>query len=98
MTRLWHQPVTDSLVVAHFFEFMTLIELAIVKVISSVKDERTFSTLSCIKSKLQYCLVGHLNIAIHMFPQDFFIKETFPFHPTITDWKDGDEMKVGVNA
>jgi hypothetical protein len=77
---------------------MKLIELAIVQVIGNVEDERTLSTLSLIKSKLWNQLVGHLNIAIHMFPQDFFTKETFPFHRAIADWNDGDEIKVGVNA
>jgi len=77
---------------------MKFIELAIVQVMDSVEDERTFFTLFFIMSKLQNYLVGHLNIAIHMFSQDFFTKETFPFHHVIIDWNDGDEMKVGVNA
>jgi hypothetical protein len=98
MTRLWHQLVTNSLLVAHLFEFMKLIKLAIVQVVGSVEDERTFSTLFFIMSKLHNCLVGHLNIAIHMFPQYFFTKKTFPFHHAITNWNDGIEMKVGVNA
>jgi hypothetical protein len=77
---------------------MKFIELAIIQVISNVEDEKTLFTLSFIKSKLRNCLVGHLNIAIHMFPQDFFTKETFPFHHAITYWNDGNEMKAGVNA
>jgi hypothetical protein len=40
MTRLWHQLVTNSLLVAHLFEFMKLIELAIVHVVGSVEDEK----------------------------------------------------------
>jgi len=77
---------------------MKLMELAIVQVVGSVEDERTFSTLFFIMSNLQNRLVGHLNIAIHMFPQHFFTKETFPFHCAITNWNDGIEMKLGVNA
>jgi hypothetical protein len=45
MTRLWHQLVTNSLLVAHLFEFMKLIELAIIQNVGTVEDERTFSTL-----------------------------------------------------
>jgi len=45
MTRLWHQLVTNSLLVAHLLEFMKLIELVIVQVVGSVEDEKTFSTL-----------------------------------------------------
>ncbi len=77
---------------------MKLIELAIVHVVGSVEGEKTFSTLFFIMSKLHNRLVGHLNIAIHMFPQHFFTKETFPFHCAITNWNDEIEIKVGVNA
>jgi hypothetical protein len=77
---------------------MKLIELAIVQVINNVEDERTFSTLSFMKSKLKNCLVGHLNITICMFTHDFFTKEIFPFHCAITNWNDGNKVRVGVNA
>jgi hypothetical protein len=42
---------------------MRLVELAIVQVIGSVEDERTFSTLIFMKSKLLNRLTRHLNIA-----------------------------------
>jgi hypothetical protein len=71
MTKLWRQLVTNSLLAAHLFEFLKPIELAIGQVIRSVEDERRFSTLSFIKSKLWNRLVGHLNIAIHIFSQNF---------------------------
>ncbi len=80
------------------FEFMQLAELAIVQVIGSVEDERTFSTLTFMKSKLQNWLVGHLDIAIHMFAQDFFSKETFLFQVVVIDWNDEDKVRIGVNA
>jgi hypothetical protein len=77
---------------------MNLIELAIVQIISSVKNERTFSTLSFMKSKLHNHLTWHLNIAICMFAHYFSTKETFPFHSVNTYWNDGDTVRVGVNA
>jgi hypothetical protein len=77
---------------------MKLIQLAIVQVIGNVEDEKTFSTLSFMKSNLWNHLAWHLNIVIHMFAQDFFTKETFPFHHAIIDRNDGDKVKVGVNA
>ncbi len=39
-----------------------------------------------------------MNIPIHMFVQDYFIKETFPFQLVIAYWNDGEKNKVGVNA
>jgi len=50
------------------------------------------------KFKFQNWLVRHFNIAIHMFVQDFFIKEIFPLQLVIAYWNDGEKIKVGVNA
>ncbi len=43
------------------------------------KMKKTFSTLSFMKSKLHNQLAKHLNMTIHVFAQDFFIKETSYF-------------------
>jgi hypothetical protein len=43
-------------------------------------------------------LVGHLDIAIRMFAQDFFTKEIFPFQVAIMDWNDEDKVRIGMNA
>jgi len=58
---------------------MKLVELAIIQIIDNIEDERTFSILTFMKSKLWNQLVGHLNIIIRMFTQDFFIKDSFFF-------------------
>jgi hypothetical protein len=36
-------------------------------------------------------LVGHLDIAIHMFVQEFFNKENSPFQIAIRNWNDGEK-------
>jgi hypothetical protein len=77
---------------------MKLARLVIVQVIRSVEDEKIFSTLSFMKSMLWNRLVGHLNIAICMFIQDFYTKETFPFHQAITHWNDANKAEVIVNV
>ncbi len=41
--KLWCQLATNNVLVHCLFEFMQLAELAIVQVIGSVEDERTFS-------------------------------------------------------
>jgi hypothetical protein len=98
ITKLWCQLVTNSLLIVHLFEFMKLVELAIIQIIGSVKDESTFSTLTFMKFKLWNCLAGHLNIVICMFAQDFFTKDSFPFHATITNWNDENKVRVGIDA
>jgi hypothetical protein len=42
--KLWHQLVTNNLLVVHFFEFMKLVQMVnVVQIVSNVKDEITFS-------------------------------------------------------
>ncbi len=98
MTKLQHQLATNNLLVHHFSKFMQLAELADVRVISNVDDEKTFSTLTFMKPKLRNQLVGHLDIVIYMFVQDFFTKETFPFQVAIMNWNDGNKVRIGMNA
>jgi hypothetical protein len=38
--KLWHQLVTNNFLVVHLFEFMKLIELAIVQIIDKLKMKR----------------------------------------------------------
>jgi hypothetical protein len=40
----------------------------------------------------------HLDIAIRMFVQDFFTKETFLFQVAIMHWNDGNKVRIGMNA
>ncbi len=98
LTRLWRQLATSNLLVVHFYEFMKLAKLVIVQVIGSVEDEFFFSTLSFTKSMLWNRLVGHLNIAIRMFIQDFYTKETFPFHQVTAHSNDVDKVNVTMNV
>jgi hypothetical protein len=56
---------------------MKFVQFAIVQVIGSVEDERTFSTLPSMKSKLWNWLIEHLNIAICKFVQGFFLLKRF---------------------
>ncbi len=54
------------------FEFFRLVELVIVMVLGSVEDERTFSTLTFMKSKLRNHLTTHFDLVVKMYAQDFF--------------------------
>jgi hypothetical protein len=65
-----------------------LAKLAIVQVIDFVKDERCFSMLTFMKTKLQNQLIMHLELVIHMFRQKLFTLQNFPFRMIIQNWKD----------
>jgi ABC-type antimicrobial peptide transport system permease subunit len=88
LTKLWHQFTTNNLSVVCLYEFMKLATLVIVQVME----------VWMTKSTLWNRLVRHLNITIHMFIQDFYTKETFPFHQAIAHWNDVDKAKVTMNV
>jgi hypothetical protein len=56
-----------------------------------MEDERTFSTLSFMKSKLKNRLISHLDLVICMFSQHFYTLENFPYDVAI---QKGKEMHV----
>ncbi len=48
-------------------EYLKLVELVIIMVLGNVEDERTFSIINFMKSKLCNCLIVHLDLAIKEF-------------------------------
>jgi hypothetical protein len=91
ITKLCYQLATNSPLVAQFYKFMKLVQMAIVQVVGGIKNERFFFLLTFMKSKLQNLLVRHLNIVICMFVQDLFINDTLNFQAIISNWNDGDK-------
>jgi hypothetical protein len=63
-----------------------LVELVTVQILSSVEDERCFSTLAFMKSKLCNRLTIHLSIVVRMFAQQFYTLENFPYVECIEQW------------
>jgi hypothetical protein len=64
-----------------------------VMVLGNVEDERCFSTLSFMKSKLWNQLTTHLDLVVKMFAQDHYILDTFPFE----DWVDN-KIRYAINC
>jgi hypothetical protein len=52
-------------------------------VLGSVEDERCFSTLSFVKSKLKNKLTTHLDLVVWMYVEFVFTIQTFPFDVAI---------------
>jgi hypothetical protein len=48
---------------------MKVVELVVVQIMGSMENERTFSTLMFIKTRLWHHLCGHLDLVVHMFAQ-----------------------------
>jgi len=51
-----------------------------------MEDERTFSSLSFMKSKLRATLIDNLEVTIGMYLQKVFTLESFPYQSFFEEW------------
>lgn len=97
VTKLWVKVGQNALMLNRLSEFIKVAEIAITAVLGSVEDERTFSTLGFMKSKLRNRLGGHLDTCVKMFSQQFFTLQSFPFNSAINSWRD-DRARRGADV
>ncbi len=62
--QLWKKLSSNALLCAHLSEFMKVVELAMVRIMGSMEDEKTFFTLTFMKTKLQNRLCEHLDLVV----------------------------------
>jgi hypothetical protein len=67
--------------------FGKVAKIAVVTVLTSVEDERTFSTLSWMKSKVRNRLNGHLDCTLRVFSQPWFSVTNFPYQLAVDHWE-----------
>jgi hypothetical protein len=84
VTNLWTKLGSNALLLSRLSEYMKVANIAVIAVLGSVEDERTFSMLKFMKSKLWNRLGGHLNTTMCMFSQGFYNQETFPYQEAIS--------------
>jgi hypothetical protein len=70
------------------FKFFRLVELVIFMVLGSAEDERTFFTLTFMKSKLTNQLTTHLVLVVKTYVQNFFSLQSFWVYVTIIEWNE----------
>lgn len=80
VTRLWQKIDTSPHLRFQLSEYMKIAELVVVMVLGSVEDERTFSTLSFMKNKLQNRLSTHLPTVVAMHVQPFYTINNFAYN------------------
>lgn len=78
LSSLWQKLDSNALLASKLSEFVKVAEVIIVTVLGFVEDERTFSTLNYMKSKVRNNLDDHLDLVLRMFGQSFFDLKTFP--------------------
>jgi hypothetical protein len=79
LTKMWCLGTRFRVLSSSFLEYVKLVELAIVQIVGSMEDERCFSTLAFIKSKLQNRPTTHLPLVVRMFAEQFYILQNFPY-------------------
>ena len=84
LTKVWVRIGKNALMLSHLLEYIKVAEIVVAAVLGSVEDERTFSTLSFMKSKLRNRLGGHMDTCVNLFSQSFFTLETFPVTKAIS--------------
>ena len=87
LTKLSRVVDTSSMLCHGLSEYLKLVEIAVVLVLESVEDERTFLTLSFMKDKLRNYLQTHLPLVVIMHGQNFYDINTFIYEQAYTEWK-----------
>jgi hypothetical protein len=87
LTKLWRMIDGSTMLRYGLSEYLKLAEVAIVLVLGSVEDERTFSTLSFMKDKLRNRLQTHLPMVVTMHGQTFFDINNFAYDQAYMAWK-----------
>jgi hypothetical protein len=87
MTKMWQRIGQNALMLNRLSEYIKLCEIVVTAVLGSVEDERTFSTLGFMKSKLRNHLGGHLETCVKVYAQQFYNQGTFPYQQAIMHWR-----------
>src|ERR1700738_3303695 len=86
VTRIW-RTISASRVLAHGLpEYLKLAEITLVHVIRSVEDERVFSSVSFLKTKLRNSLDPHLGLVVGMYSQNMYTLQNFPYDVVFDSW------------
>ncbi|KAH9296664.1 hypothetical protein KI387_044244 [Taxus chinensis] len=95
IARLWRGIYQSSILQEDISEYLRLYELCQTMILGSVEDERVFSALSFIKSKLRNRLDKNLESCMRCYVSRYSI-ETFSFDRAIAHWNSLCERR-GVN-
>jgi hypothetical protein len=84
LTCLWLKLSSNALLASKLSEFLKLAKIAAVTILGFVEDERTFSTLNYMKSKVRNNLQDHLDLVVCMYGQKFYDLKSFPMHDAMS--------------
>lgn len=67
--KMWVHVISNAIVPSRLFEYVKLVEIAIVMVFGNVEDECTFSIMTFMKWKLYNQLTTNLDLVVCMYAQ-----------------------------
>jgi hypothetical protein len=86
VTRIW-RTISASRVFSHGFpKYLKLAEITLVLVIENVEDERVFSSVYFLKTKLRNSLDPHLGVVVGMYSQNIYALQNFPYNVVFDAW------------
>lgn len=86
LTKVWRVLDNNNSLTQNFGEFLKLAKMAVVHVLGSVEDERLFSSVGFLKSKLRNNLEEHIQVVVGMFSQRIYTLENFPYQKVFDEW------------
>ena len=86
LTKIWRLFDANSTLSKCFLEHLKLVEIAVVHVLGSVEDERTFSSLSFLNDKIRKRLDTNLQLVVGMHGQQIYNLQTFPYYDCFKQW------------
>ncbi len=81
LTKLWCKVFSFPILNHKLLEYIKLVEIAIVQVLSLDENNQTFNIFSFMKNKLWNSVSTHLDLCTRFFNQHLFTFQSFPY-----DW------------
>ena len=85
-TKLWTELKQSTLLSEEISEYFKLADLCQTMILGSVEDERVFSALGFLKSKLRNKLDKNLESCLRVYTSRYDVN-TFPYQKTMEIWK-----------
>ena len=99
LTKLWKSLACNKALISNFSEFAKLVEIAIVQVLGSIEDERTFSSLSFLKDKTRNRLDNsYLALVVGMHAQEVYTLQDFPYEACFLQWANACETRRNASS
>jgi hypothetical protein len=87
LSKLWNKLSSNALLCVHLSEFMKVAKSVAIQIMGSMEDEKTFSTLTFMNTRLWNHLYEHLDLVFCI-----YIVDIFSYDDAITTWIEG---KIG---